>query len=85
MQLFCIGMCVLHVCIYIRLISYLSGGQGGEAASVEELNQGACWDLSTHPEEQREGCMNQIQTSGLQAGGTATQCLLRVWRAGAVN
>ena len=40
---------------YIRLISYLSRGQGGEAAGVEELDQGACWDLVAHPEQQGEG------------------------------
>lgn len=77
MQHYCIS--VLYVYTSIRLISYLSRGQGGEAAGVEELNQGAYWDLGAHPEQQGEGCVNQIQTSGLQAGSRAAQCLLSVW------
>lgn len=82
---YCISPYVLHVNTYIHLISYLSRGQGGEAVGVEELDQGARWDLGAYPEQQGEGCINQIQTCGLQAGGTAAQCLLWVWRVGAVS
>lgn len=76
---------MLCVCVHLSLIPYLSRGQGGEAAGVEELNQGACWDLGAHPEQQGERCMNQVQTSGLKAGSTAAQGLLWVWRGGAVG
>lgn len=40
----------LHPCTHISVISHLSRGQGGQAAGVEELDQGACWDLGAHPE-----------------------------------
>lgn len=82
---YCISPHVLYVCTYIHLIAYLSRGQGGEAVGVEELDQGARWDLGAYPEQQGEGCINQIQTCGLQAGGTAAQCLLWVRRVGAVS
>lgn len=58
LQHYCVNPCVLYVYTYIRLISYLSRGQGGEATGVEELHQGARWDLGAHPEQQGEGCMN---------------------------
>lgn len=70
---------VLYVC------TYLSRGQGGEAVGVEELNQGADWDLGAYPEQHGEGCINQIQAGGLQAGGAAAQRLLWVGRAGVVH
>lgn len=60
--------------------TYLSRGQGGEAVGVEELHQGADWDLGAHPEQHGEGCINQVQAGGFQAGSTAAQRLLRVWR-----
>lgn len=75
---YCVGPYVLYVCTDIPLIAYLSRGQGGEAVGVEELDQGARWDLGAYPEQQGEGCINQIQTCGLQAGGTAAQWVRRV-------
>lgn len=62
--------------------THLSGGQRGKAAGVEELSQSACWDLAAHPEQQREGGVNQVETSGLQAGSGAARRLL--WVLGAV-
>lgn len=76
----CLLPYVLYVYTYIHLISYLSRGQGGEAVGVEELDQGAGWDLGAYPEQQGEGCIKQMQTCGLQAGGTAAQWLHWVWR-----
>lgn len=70
---------MLYVC------TNLSRGQGGEAVGVEELIQGADWDLGAYPEQHGEGCINQIQASGLQAGGAAAQRLLWVWRVGALR
>lgn len=66
-------------------MSHLSWGQREEAVGVKELDQGACWDLSTYPEKQCEWCMNQVHTCGLQAAGGAAQWLLWVWRVEAVG
>lgn len=66
-------------------MSHLSRGQREEAVGVKELDQGACWDLSAYPEEQRERGVNHVHACGLQAAGGAAQRLLWVYRLEAVG
>lgn len=69
----------------LQWVSHLPRGQRLEAAAVEELHQGARWDSAANPEQQGQRCVHQIETSGLQAGGTAPQRVLRLERVEAVG
>lgn len=46
-----------------------------EAGVAEELHQGSPGDTLAHPEDQGWGAVGQVQTTGVQARGTAAHSL----------